>query len=460
MDKNALCLSLLNGQFKAAAMRKGAIAATWERAEPLEDLAGLAAVLREAGERTRPASRRVALVLAHPRLSHQIVEVPPARGWAVERFLERRVQTIKPFDGQAAWSSQPALPTRNANARLVDLLPKAVVEQIGQGCAAAGLQLERIIPATAVLSAQLRELPLEKDEVALLAAVTGPTTTVVIGRRDGRVCLARVLSSTWSTQPERVAMDLTRTVGFVNQQSGLAVSSAWLFGAGAELEVTYLSSALKMPVRLSPVPASPFYWAEQALKLPVKDDGNLVSREAREAPLRRRMLAVTAAVVVLVLVASLAGAGFLEVLRRNELDTIAALDSDIAKLQRRVGQLEQREARLKSKRELVEFVRDGTLPPVPGWFLGYVSEAVPQTLVLTQLRVARTNDHWLVNLAGTLHPTTNAAPATILRQAVTTLTNELATGPFHLKIHQSNVDDAPAHPAGPKHQFSIEGVAQ
>ena len=62
-------------------------------------------------------------------------------------------------------------------------------------------------------------------------------------------------------------MDLTRTVGFVNQQSGLTVSSAWLFGAGAELEVTYLSSALKMPVRTSPVPASPFYWAEQALKL-------------------------------------------------------------------------------------------------------------------------------------------------------------------------------------------------
>ena len=460
MDKNALCLSLLNGQFKAAAMRKGTIASTWERPEPLEDLAGLAAVLREAVERTRPASRRVALVLAHPRLSHQIVEVPPTRGWAVERFLERRVQAIKPFEGQAAWSSQPALPTRNASARLLDLLPKAVVDQIGQACTAAGLQLQRIIPATAVLSAQLRELPLEKDEVALLAAVTGTTTTVVIGRRDGRVCLARVLNSTWSAQPERVAMDLTRTVGFVNQQSGLTVSSAWLFGAGAELEVTYLSSALKMPVRTSPVPASPFYWAEQALKLPVKDDGNLVTREAREAPRRRRIMAVTAAIVVLVLVASLAGAGFLEVLRRNELDTIAALDSDIAKLQRRVGELEQREAQLKSKRGLVEFVRDGTLPPVPGWFLGYVSEAVPQSLVLTQLRVARTNDQWLVNLTGSLHPTTNPTPAMVLRQAVASLTNELAAGPFHLKIHRSSVDEAPAPPAGPKHQFSIEGVAQ
>jgi hypothetical protein len=253
-----------------------------------------------------------------------------------------------------------------------------------------------------------------------------------------------------------VAMDLTRTVGFVNQQSGLTVSSAWLFGAGAELEVTYLSSALKMPVRPSPVPASPFYWAEQAAKLPVKDDGNLVTRETREAPQRRRMLAIAAAVVVLVLVGSLAGAGYLEVLRRDELDTIAALESDVTKLQKRVGQLEKREAELKSKRELVEFVRDGTLPPVPGWFLGYVSEAVPESLVLTQLKVTRTNDQWHVSLGGSLHPTTNAAPGTILHQAVTTLTNELAAGPFHLRIQRSSVEDTPA---GAK-QFSIEGVAQ
>ena len=207
------------------------------------------------------------------------------------------------------------------------------------------------------------------------------------------------------------------------------------------------------------MPATPLYWAEQALKLPVKDDGNLVTREAREAPQRRRMLAVAAAVVVLVLVASLAGAGFLEVLRRNELDTIAELDSDIAKLQKRVGELEKREEQLKSKRGLVEFVRDGTLPPVPGWFLGYVSEAVPQSLVLTQLRVARTNEQWLVSLAGTLHPTTNPAPAAVLHEAVMRLTNELAAGPFHLKIHHSSVDDA-SLPTGPKHQFSIEGVAQ
>src|SRR5262245_62031671 len=95
MEKNALCLSLLNGQFKAAAMRKGTIAATWDRPELLDDLAGLPAVLREATERTRPPSRRVAVVLAHPRLSHQVVEVPPTRGSAIERFLERRIQSIK-----------------------------------------------------------------------------------------------------------------------------------------------------------------------------------------------------------------------------------------------------------------------------------------------------------------------------------------------------------------------------
>src|SRR5258705_3515278 len=121
MDKTALCLSLLNGQFKAAAMRKGSIAATWERAEPLEDLANLTAVLREAVERTRPPSRRVALVLAHPRLRHQIVEVPPARGSAVERLLVRPVLTLKPVEGYAGMDSVDYLASPNDTYRLVQL---------------------------------------------------------------------------------------------------------------------------------------------------------------------------------------------------------------------------------------------------------------------------------------------------------------------------------------------------
>src|SRR5262249_4470654 len=99
MERNVLCVSLLSGQFKAAAMQRGSLAGTYERTEPLDDLAMFPAALDEAVKQTGSDSRRVVMVLAHPRWSKQIVEVPPVRGATLNRFLHRRAQSLKSFDG-------------------------------------------------------------------------------------------------------------------------------------------------------------------------------------------------------------------------------------------------------------------------------------------------------------------------------------------------------------------------
>src|SRR5205807_4710217 len=98
-------------------------------------------------------------------------------------------------------------------------------EELAKDCEEAQLQLVRVLPTTAILANHLKSLPLAKDEVAVLAAETGLMTTVVVGRKDGRVCVGRVVRSNWNTEPERVAIDLTRSIGFAEQQSGLVVNS-------------------------------------------------------------------------------------------------------------------------------------------------------------------------------------------------------------------------------------------
>ena len=117
------------------------------------------------------------------------------------------------------------------------------------------------------------------------------------------------------------------------------------------------------------------------------------------------------------------------------------------------------------KKELVRIVSDEKPPPVPAWFLGYLSQAVPEDLVLTEFRVARTNNLWSVVINGTAQPTTNASPWTVFRQAFTSLTNNLAMGPFHLQISRSVTGGGAAAPPptanaakGIKNTFSIEGV--
>ncbi len=462
MRKNLLCLSWLNGQLKAVAVQGGSGSGTWERPGLVVDFSDVSTLLAEAVEKTQAEAKEVGMVLAHPRLGHQVVEVPPAKGGKLERFLQRRVEQLKTFEGAAAWTSQPAMPIKNSNALLLHIFPKSLVDQLVTECEADDLQLIRLLPTTAVLSTQLKQLPLEKDELTLLVAETGSTTTVVIGRSDGRVCLGRVLRSRSSQQLDALALDLTRTIRFAEQESGLVVSSVWLFGAGAQTHVPALQPLLHLPVKVSPVKWTPFYWAEQAAKLPEINDGNLVSLERRQAPQRRRLLTMTGLILLILLVVSLATAGYCEFRREAERTTIRKENADQVRLQEQKADWQRRLNEWEQKKELVRLVSDEKPPPVSTWFLGYLSEAVPSDLVLTELRVARTNQAWSVMLAGVAQPTTNASPAVVFRQAFAALTNNLVTGSFHLNVKRSVMGDgaAPATAAGKgmKNTFLIEGV--
>ena len=89
-----------------------------------------------------------------------------------------------------------------------------------QGCQRNGLDLISVVPVSAVLHHQLTQLPLEQEEAALLAAETGGSTTVVVGRNDGQLLLVRTLSNTWNESVEQLAVDLNRTILFFSQQYG------------------------------------------------------------------------------------------------------------------------------------------------------------------------------------------------------------------------------------------------
>jgi hypothetical protein len=448
MDKHALCVSLLGGQFKAMALRRGAVVNPWEASGPVDDLVGVTGVLAEAVLGTRAEGKTVTMVLAHARVLDQVVEVPPVKHRMLERLLQRRAEGMRTFSGEAAWSRQAALPTRKGQAWLLHVCPRVLLDQLARGCEQAGLQLVRVLPATAVLAAQLKHLPIAKDEVALLVAETGPTTTIVIGRNDGRVCLARTLQFNWSTQPERVQVDLTRSIGFAEQQSGLTVRSVWLFGKDAEGQVPVLGELLKLPVQLSPVVWTPHYWAEQAGRLPEREDGNLVSMETRQAPQRRRLLTATGVLLFLLLASAIGAAAVLEFIRGNELVEIESLKGQIRELEVQRSDFRQKFAELERMEQTIRVVQEERVSPLPGWFLAYLGQVVPEDLLVTALEVTRTNDLWMIRLAGVgqLGPANNGASAPELSQVVAGLAGTLATGPLRLEVTRA-LPEPKAEPA-------------
>jgi len=469
MEKLSLSISCLNGEWTALGLRKGAPTGSWQKPEPVEDFAGLSTLLEESFQQTQPDGRNIGIVIAHPKLTNHVIDVPPVKGAKLSRYIERRLQQFKTFDGDATWSHQRAMSAKGVDNALVHLFPKTIFEQIDSACREAGGRLVRLLPTTAVLANQLKELPLEKDEVALLAAETGPSTTIVIGRRDGRVCLSRILRGGWSANADRVAVDISRTIGFAEQQSGLTVNSVWLFGPNVQARLAEMQTLLRLTVKPSPVEHTPLYWCVQGAQLAAREDANLVSVAAQEAPQRWRRLTVTGAALLLFLFGAVGVAAYAERQCRSDRRIIASLDGEIARWQRTKSEWQARHAEAARKKELVRIVSEEEPLSVPAWFLGYLGEATPPDLLLTQLEIQRTNQAWAIRLAGTAQPTTNDSPQTVFREALTTLGTNLAKGPFHLTLVRNGLDEEkPASPRAPAKApaptptltFNMEGVIQ
>src|SRR2546423_37540 len=177
-----LSVSWLNSQFKAVAVNRGAIEGTWENPAELDGSINFEALLREAIQKTGFRGQTVSLVLAHPRLVQQLVEVPPVKGAALAKVLQRQAQQQKMFPAEAAWAFQTSRSDKAPQSVILHLFPKQMLDQLIQGCKRNGLRLVSVIPAAAVLHSQLMELPLEKEETAVLAGDTAGSGTNVVGR--------------------------------------------------------------------------------------------------------------------------------------------------------------------------------------------------------------------------------------------------------------------------------------
>src|SRR5438445_12197929 len=136
---STLSLSWLNNQLKAVAVNHGVIEASWERPGEADGSGNFEGFLREAVRETGYRGQTVSVVLAHPRLVQQVVEVPPAKGSALQKIIHRQAQQQKVFAGEAAWASQSCPPGKGGQRILLHLFPRLLLNQLIQGCKQNGL---------------------------------------------------------------------------------------------------------------------------------------------------------------------------------------------------------------------------------------------------------------------------------------------------------------------------------
>src|SRR5262249_50375350 len=151
---------------------RGEVEGVWECPGPVDGAGRLEAVLNQAIEHTQYRGHTISLVMAHPRLVQQLVDVPPVKGPSLRKILQRQAHQQNMFAGDAVWACQGSPAAKGPQRVVLHLFPKALLTQMLQGCQRNGYYLTSALPPSAVLHQQLRQLPLEKGEVALLAAET------------------------------------------------------------------------------------------------------------------------------------------------------------------------------------------------------------------------------------------------------------------------------------------------
>ena len=436
-----LGVSWLNSQFKAVSVYRGQVEATWERQGTTDGPEHFDAFIREAVHETGYRGQTVVVVLAHPRLSQQLVDLPPVKGKKLQKLIQHQARQQKLFQGEASWASQACPPGKSAQRVVLHFLPKQLVTQLVQGCKRNGLRLTAVIPPSAVLHQQFVHLGLQKNEVGLLAADTAGSTTLASGGSDGQVLLARTLPGSWNEDPHRLGVDLNRTALFISQQYSAPINRGlWLFGPGAEEKVEAIQRHIQLPVDLSPVLDEPFYWATEALKLPLSQVPNLISRELQEQPQRRVFATAIALITTLMIISSLMASSYFLAQTRQETTTVDAISKDLARLQTTKTELETLDKELSRKKQVIRLVLGERPPPTPAWFLAYLGEAVPADLVLTNLHIAREEDYYKVQLAGTLQRG-KASAAQAVSDPIDIFKARLAGPPFHLRIAETNMDN-------------------
>ncbi len=432
-----LSISWLNNEVVAVAIHRGVVGETWKASFSAESVPEFNSLLREAVQKTNYKGTSVSLLLANPRLAQKLVDVPPVTGSGLVKIIQREAQQQKFFNDEAAWTFQSSLTVKDVQRVILHLLPKALLDQFIQACETNGLLLTSVVPVSAVLHQQLTRLPLNKDDVALLAAETGGFTTVVVGRADGQLLLVRTLLGDWNKNVDRMMVDLKRTIAFITQQFDLNINAGvWLFGQGAEQQAPVLQLLLAQSVQISPVEYKPEYWTLQAAKLRLDATPNFIGVEMQQAPQRRMFGWVVGVVTTLMVLSSLAVAIILYMLAKQESVQAGSLRERVAQLVLQQQDLERRNAEYSGKDQLTKEVLDSQHAPVPVWMMGYLSEALPAELVVTNLQVNWGGHEWNVHLAGALQGTTNSPSPTALSNAVVVLADRLETGPLHLTLVQ------------------------
>lgn len=374
--------------------------AAWVAPQPVPDVIALGEALREGVARTQFTGRTISLALAHPRVVPRRLEMPPLRGVMRRRYLQRQADQSPSHEGPAHWVCRPAMPSTAAEAVVMNLMPRRLYDDVVAACRKAGLDLTLLVPFSELLLGALPLGAATADETALLASAWSGVVEMVVIQGDGVPLLARSASDDRAGDGTRLAGDLNRTLQFVQQNFSRPPGTVWWLGAPITADSPSSRSLLSMGVQFAPGEFAALDWARRTAQLSAACPGNLVTREQQEASGRRVLGSVHQILSAVSLVAATIFCLYAETMRHRENAAARRLELELTRGEERDRIMQAEVGLVRDRRAFLGVVGSEPLPPLPLWFLGYLGEAAPGVLRLTNVVVQVRDEGWQFRIAG------------------------------------------------------------
>lgn len=401
MRRKTLGISLLYGRFRAVTVDRWGVGKIWEAPFMVKESQDVEEAVATAVESTRYSGRDVSLILEDTFLDHQFLKVPPMKSKDMWLYLTRKVEHEKRFKGEAVYSFNHTSSPAGGEIISLNILPRSFLDNLLQACRNIDLNPVQLVPLSTVLAQQFRNLSIKDNEMAMVVTEAGDKLPLVIGKTDGSILLDRYLSRDGSKGEgmERINVEINRSIVFSKQQFGEKVAMVRLMGRFSSDFVKTLQNKLNIPVECIQDSDTSF-WVQEALKIPVGHESNLISADIRRKSSKRRAFKIMSFLLFGMWVSSIALAVLTELMIVRVNHNIKWAKRELVTMQAEKADWDKRYDELDRLRRSAMTIDEERLEPLSGWFVGYLGNTLPHGLVLTKARVFQDGGGWKIEVEG------------------------------------------------------------
>lgn len=446
-----------NGMFHASAYRRQRRAAHWSAPTAVNTLEEFAAALDEAVAEMRFTGVEAFLILEHDELAHQVETAPGFSDKAARVYLRNRMRRLDAENEPAVWASQGTVSNREEATHIVHSLPRRFYKSLDEVFHARHLDLTRIVPLIVPLHQSLLAESRSTDEPVLLASRAGTATTFVAGNAKGEILFTRNTMLTWESNPERIAVEVNRSLLYAKQQFGATIKRVLLAGPGSKEATNPVLDKCAGDQTINTLAGDPFEWLDVVNPLPARTAVNLLATHLRRKR-KNRFLRTIILVMGWLTLAFVSADAFSRldawVDERDRLERLADAEDELRAEHER---LETRNENARRAEEFIAAITGETVHPVPEKLLLYFSGILPQEIRLNEFVVGWEEDtaSWHFTCDGTIEADAETARATEMA-----LRRKIARGPFKAQLTPLASSAAVMSFSSSEealHRFSLEG---